>query len=261
MKILKKIWYDLQSGQNIDKYLTICLAVVFTILGYFEIANQVKVSSAILVVLALVSISLLQNHNENQNIKKTIDNLNKTEGLSNRFLKNKYEYSEIKNYIFNSNNIYMWGITLESTVSNLDLEIEKMCSSKKGIHLKVLFIKRSGIAPRMTAFRNRYTDEAGVVNSIDKNIQRLKSYAKKYNKSTIQLKEIDYLPPCSILIFESDHQKSYMFVRINHFRTSKKIRPNFILNDFDDKEWFNYFKNQFEKAWDVAEVIDTKSNS
>lgn len=82
MKILQKIVIDIQRRQNIDIYITISIAVLVSILGLVQVADQSVISSAVLATLALVSFSLLMNRKENEEIRKA---LTVTDNLQERF--------------------------------------------------------------------------------------------------------------------------------------------------------------------------------
>lgn len=82
MKILQKLVTDIKRRQNIDIYITILIAVVVSILGLVQVANQAVISSAVLATLALVSFSLLMNRQENEEIRKA---LTVTDYLQDRF--------------------------------------------------------------------------------------------------------------------------------------------------------------------------------
>ena len=66
MTILSDILQDIQSGKNLDVYITILVALVVAFLAVFGIIEPAIVSSAILATLALVSMSLLANRKREQ---------------------------------------------------------------------------------------------------------------------------------------------------------------------------------------------------
>jgi len=75
MKIIDAILNDIRKKQNLDIYITILISLVIAILGFAQVTNQDIISSAVLAVLALVSISLLVNRRENDMIQKSLLNI------------------------------------------------------------------------------------------------------------------------------------------------------------------------------------------
>ncbi len=60
MRYFKLILQDIRSGRNIDIYATIFVVILVALVDILNISSQEFISSAILLVLALVSSSLLQ---------------------------------------------------------------------------------------------------------------------------------------------------------------------------------------------------------
>lgn len=66
MRYFKLILQDIRSGRNIDIYATIFVVILVALVDILNISSQEFISSAILLVLALVSSSLLQDRRSNQ---------------------------------------------------------------------------------------------------------------------------------------------------------------------------------------------------
>ena len=81
MRIIKGVLQDIQQRKNLDFYITAIVAIAISIFGVVG-NNQVVVSSAILTVLALISVWLLQNRRDNEEIRQL---LTKTDVLHKRF--------------------------------------------------------------------------------------------------------------------------------------------------------------------------------
>ena len=82
MKVIRNLIFDIRYRQNLDIYIAVLLAFVISGLGFFQITDLNIIASAILAILALVSVNLLVNRRENELI---IKELTKIELLSNRF--------------------------------------------------------------------------------------------------------------------------------------------------------------------------------
>ena len=81
MKIFRSIWRDIRSGQNLDAYITISIALVVAVLGVTGFAPQNVVFSAILAVLALVATGLSVNRQDSKNLKNAISRIENLDHL------------------------------------------------------------------------------------------------------------------------------------------------------------------------------------
>jgi hypothetical protein len=75
MKFHQNILQDIRSGQNIDSYITIAIALTVATLGISGIANQKILLSAVLATLAMVATGLLVNRQENKRLSDAISHL------------------------------------------------------------------------------------------------------------------------------------------------------------------------------------------
>ena len=73
MKFFRLVWKDIRSGQNIDVYITVVIAIAVAIFGVIGIADLTIIASATLAILALVSVNLLSNRRENENIRELLE--------------------------------------------------------------------------------------------------------------------------------------------------------------------------------------------
>ncbi|MBN1141214.1 MAG: hypothetical protein JXB25_05400 [Deltaproteobacteria bacterium] len=72
MTLFRRKVNDLQEKHNLDIYITLVLAFTVTALAIFQVTDQSVLSAAILATLALVSLSLLKNRRETEEVAKTL---------------------------------------------------------------------------------------------------------------------------------------------------------------------------------------------
>lgn len=72
MKLYQVILQDIRARQNLDVYITVVIAVIVAVLDIFQVTDQTIVTSATLAILALVSVSLLTNRHENNEIRNRL---------------------------------------------------------------------------------------------------------------------------------------------------------------------------------------------
>lgn len=75
MKFLRSVLSDLKERQNLDVYITLAVAFTVACLDIFNVTDQSVVSEAILAIMALVSVSLLVNRRETDEVAKALSGL------------------------------------------------------------------------------------------------------------------------------------------------------------------------------------------
>lgn len=72
MNLFRSVLSDLKERQNLDVYITLAVAFTVVCLDIFNVTDQSVVSEAILATMALVSVSLLINRRETDEVAKTL---------------------------------------------------------------------------------------------------------------------------------------------------------------------------------------------
>jgi len=91
MKFYQNILQDIRSGQNIDNYITILIALAVAALGISGIADQKILLSVVLATLAMVSTGLLVSRQENRRLSDAVSRIENLDYLSDKFLHQKYD--------------------------------------------------------------------------------------------------------------------------------------------------------------------------
>jgi hypothetical protein len=254
MKFLKVFWNDILSGKNLDVYLTGIIALTVSILGVIGQINQVFISSAILATLALITNGLLVNRRENDEIHNALKTIISGEGLSNKFLRNQYDRSKLRELIQSSHTAFFWGPYLSTHITLLVDVIEERL--KSGFDVRFLIMDPLGAAAFMVAHIRGDDNTDEVKRALERNIIRLEKLRGKNHLGKLEVRVIDYLPPYTIIALDPDLPSGQMFVRLNNYDTPNEKRPTFDLVKKQDGDWFEFFRNQFEKVWKDAHIYE-----
>jgi hypothetical protein len=254
VKFFQNIWQDVRSGQNIDSYITIFIAVVIAILGITGIADEKIILSAVLATLAMVSTGLLVNRQENKRLSDAIANIENLDYLSDRFLLQQYDRDELHKRLRTSRQIFFWGITFTRTIPLLRDDIEY--GIENGLQIRILLMKPSSSSVDMAAFRSNNSNVDDLNTDLRSNLSRLLNLASKNVSGKVEVRYVNYLPPYTITCCDPQLINGHMFVRLSSFRVPNQIRPTFELTSANDKYWFNFFVEQFESVWREAESVD-----
>ena len=253
-RILNIIWQDVRSGKNIDVYITIVFAFMVAGLYITDNIDQRIVFSAILTILALVTINSLITRIENKEIVKTIRELDGTTGFAGKFLKDDFDRTILANHLQNSRKALFWGFSFVSTIPFLRDEIDR--GLKSGLDIKFLLVEPSSDAAKMSVFGNRPGDFEEFNHAINANLSQLSRHIKWNSQGKLEAKIINYMPTVKLLAFDPDLPSGIMFVRLTTFRTQRQRSPWFELSNTNDSKWFNFFLEQFDLAWNEAESVD-----
>lgn len=255
MSAIKRIVSDIMAGRNIDIYLTVTLAVLVAVLGAFQVVDVTVVLSAVLATLALVSVSLLSNRQNNESIQRAIAHIEVSTGLANRFFTKQYDRDFLKQSLRNeARQLLFWATNATSTIPLIKDDVEM--GLLRGMDAKFLFLKPESEAVQMHAFRNKRqnSDESNAI--LKSNIHLLNTIGKTVPHGSLEVKTVNYLPPYTIVAIDPELPQGLMFVRLLPFRTANDNRPVFKLTRKDDPEWFEYFVKQFLSVWEAAESTD-----
>ncbi|MBH8564473.1 hypothetical protein I8748_20185 [Nostoc sp. CENA67] len=251
MRLLRHVWQDIRSGQNLDIYITAPLSLVVAIFGVIGIANQSIVSAAILTVLALLLSHLLVTRNQNEQIQIALSKLEINQSLSaSQLMTNGDDISEIIQLLRQSKQAYFWGTTFTTHIPLLQQYLEFGLAS--GLEAKFLLVQPSSNALKMAAFRAKDVSESDLNNDLLRNIRRLDSIAISSKVGKLEIKVIDYLAPHVMYIFDPHLSSGQIIMRLSTLRVPDTMRPIIKITRSQDLEWFNFYVEQFEIAWQMA---------
>ena len=256
MNIIRDIWKDFQKGQNLDIYITVIIAIVVSILGIFQVADISVITSAVLATLALVSISLLMNRRDNDEIQKAILKIETKGTLAENFLTSDNDIPQITQLIQKAQKIYFLGTSLSTSIQTIKYEIEK--GLQRGLEVKFLLMKPYGTAIAQAVVRSKDHDENYFNEMVEISLYILETIAKNVPNGKLEYRVIDFLPHYSILAIDPHLSTGHIFIRMPVFKSSSRTRPRFKLSCKDDKVWSSFFLEQFEKMWKVSDSYESK---
>ena len=255
MKIIRDIWNDIRGGKNLDVYATFVISLIISVLGVIGVASQNVIASAILATLALVSLNILLSRRDNAEIREAvIQNSITSSGLAKRFFKQEFDRSSLRKVLGTSHKAFFWGLSFVSTLPLIQYTIEQGLES--GLEVRFLLVKRDSAAVKMGAFRNRHKRETQLNSDLVSSIELLKNLSVLKFSGKIEVREVDYLPPWTIIATDYHLPAGKMYVRLMSFRLPNENRPTFELDALADNDWYKIFCQQFETIWAEAEPVN-----
>ena len=247
MKIIRYIWNDIRKGQNLDVYITALLSVIVAILGTFGIANLSVISSAVLATLALLSISVLTNRKENEELQKNIDGLNSSRVTDQLPFTREYDRLELRNRVKIARKMFFWGFSWTTTIPTLGESILEGINN--GLDLRFLLVEPSTASAKMAVFGGSLTDESDFDLSLKTSLLRLIRLQQSTSAEKLEVRTADFFPPYRIIAIDPHLPTGYMIIRLTSLRDYRTKAPVIEIKKTDNQEWFDFFVQQFEYIW------------
>lgn len=253
MRLLRSVWQDIRSGENLDVYVTVIIAVLVAILSIFELVDQTIVLSTVLATLALVSVALLRNRHADDEIRTTLARIEVGEDTTEQ-RRIEYDLATVRDLVGSARKAYFWGLTFTRTIPALEFAFEQ--GLRTGLELKILILKPDSAAAELAAFGTRYAGVEEENQHIRATLTRLARIARDVPSGNLEVRVINYLPHWTMISFDPHLPNGRMFIRLVGFRIPNELRPSYELTNSGGNTLFQFYLEQFEEVWQEAEPVD-----
>jgi hypothetical protein len=253
MKFLKRVWGDIERGENIDLYVTVFIAVGLVILNLFGTTPDTWIAPITLAVLGLLAISVLGNRYRVEEVLQKLKQSN-TAFFFKGFppsLETDFEAAQ---------ELWLVGATLSKTITTKYRLIEEKL--RQGCTLKILLIHPEGasleiMASRYYAPQNRLL---GVQASNIKNSLQLFCDLQKVAPENIEIRTVRNSLAFGATAIDPNSSTGILYLEHYPFRTVSASLPKFILKA-SDGEWYDFFKREIQTLWDAGETWGSEDSS
>jgi hypothetical protein len=257
--------------------LILCLSVILTFVGLNYVIEPyssilLNISANLLGVVLLFFLIDRFFHLEDQEIADNVSALERRiENLSNRlerntsFLKGSDDRntSLIMSLIPDAKDVRLVGYSLENLLTAEFIE-NLVIFARNGGNLKVVIIDPRSQAAELVISNS---SQDPIRNDINQTIKLLRQTHQRSISNTsgqIEVRIINWLPSCSMVIIDPNSPRDYLQVSINclSYRSTPKMRPHFILTKSgNEQRWYQEYLNQFDDLWKESSPIElTDSN-
>ncbi len=243
MNIFDRILNDLKSGENIDLYATVVVALVVAIMNLFGVAKAGLLDSVGLVILALFATALLGNRYKLEDIQeKTGKN-----HTSNRIL-TKFP-DQFDDDFKHASEIWIIDVNGSAILKHKYRGILEDKLRKDNVTVKVLLIDPNGTACGMSAARRPGKfSELSVKRSQSNILANLDDLCElqTISPSKLKIRVIDdpLMFACNVLDPDS-HNGAIYFHRYSY---QVGIIPKFVYTPAN-QEWFDFIKKEVRSLW------------
>jgi len=242
MQILERIWDDFRSGENIDLYVTVIVAIGLAILNVVGIAPQTHLAPITLAVLGLLAITSLGN-------RYRIERLLQGQSWSiDDFYMKEYP-SSYKEDFETAQELWLIGISLRRTIqANYPMIEQKI---RQGHAIKILLVHPEGHGIEMAVARNYARREVKPKSSEIKFGLQLLCDLDKIPHNKLEFRTIEYPLAYGVTAVDPDTASGILYIEHYCFRTASDSLPRFVLRA-GDGQWYDFFKSEIRALWDAG---------
>jgi len=255
--------------------IVVFISIFFAIFGYFFIKDEdlkslvfglsTELLGYTILFIIIKRIFLIEEWEVLPRIKRLLDQLESNEAISS----DKFFLKKIEKIDFgNSKHVDLCGVTLTSTIHEHLLSLCNILNNNGNI--RILIIDENSIAPQSAEERSDSKDidisdyYTSRIRSTYKDIEYInreqkdkKHKTEKKTNSNFQVRLLSYPPSFGIIRYYDDStSSSKIIVEIYPHKKKESDRPIFILDEVNDKFWYEYFLNQYNVMWDQAIIFD-----
>jgi hypothetical protein len=239
---MRRIWDDIRSGENIDLYITVIVAIGLAILNVIGVAPQTYLAPITLAVLGLLAITSLGNRYRIEEL------LQKQVQSTDTFYVEEYP-SSYKNDFETAEELWLIGVSLRRTFQANYPKIEQKL--RQGHIIKVLLVHPEGAGLEMAVSRNYARREVEPKsNEIRFNLQLLCDLRKSF-PDKIEVRTIQYPLAYGVTAANPDTASGTLYLEHYCFRTASDSLPRFVLRAKDGR-WYDFFKSEIRALWNAG---------
>ena len=234
---IKRVWTDINQGENIDLYLTLAVAIILAGLNVFGI-GQSMVGSITLAVLALLAFSSLVNRRK---LEETVDAITRDKDV----LLEKFPAKQ-KEDMKGAKELWLIGLILNKTVNNhYPLLHEKL---KQGDHIRILMVNPDSPYNTLIAQRKFGSDSLDEIQNYQQLTLKKLCSLKTAFPQNLDIRTTDYPPFFGALAADLFSIEGVIYVEHYSYKMDSDL-PKSVFYQSDTK-WFQYFSQQIRNMWD-----------
>jgi hypothetical protein len=237
---LRKLIEDIRRRRNLDVYLTVIVALVVSVLSFFDVVPADKVSALVLAVLAILALTVLAT-------REAVENPRLARGdpeLLDDFP------PDLRSRRESSHSLYLIGVSLSRTLESSYGAFKTNLS--RGAHIRVLLTDpeadEAAIDARTLLTRPRTVD---MREEIRQSLRLLKQLQDVEN-GRLEIRTTRAAHKFGLNYVDVDTSASVMYVQLYGYRIEGESRPLLALQRTHG-EWFTCYHEQAEAMWREAE--------
>lgn len=239
------------AAHSVDLYVTLGAAIIFGVLGLMEKASQEIVTSAILAILALVSVSLLRIRSQAERIDGSLQGISSNRPAADRFFAEVDDRNEISRMISTSRTLWLQGWTLKLHLMAHEDEIRRGVAN--GLHVRILVIEPDSKAMDVAANESGNHSPEELSLTLRANLARLTAPIGGAVSGTLEVRTLNHVPHHTLIASDPEENQGRALLRMATFGGDHSKRPSFSITRQSDPGWHEFFVGQFQERWNAAQ--------
>ena len=240
MKLFYKIIEDLRSGENLDVYITIFLAMVIATLDILDLTSDDFIAPLILATLAVLAFSSLYTRQQNEEIINKLDL-----PYGNLFL-DKWP-DDFQSNVKLSQSVLIVGVSLTRTLDSYYKIFEEKI--KQGDQIKILLVRPGSVSVKLAASQMSAPNHERYVNQRIQESLQILCHLYKYENQKFEIRVIDRnLSYYATLLNHDTTNTGMIYMQLYSY---KPIDPGFPKHVFyqDDGAPYAHFSQEIMALW------------
>lgn len=252
MKQLRRVWEDIQHGENVDLYVAAPLAILIAILGIFGITSPQLVSSITLVILGLLATSLLTSRHAVKDLSQKITQTSETvffKDLANTNFETDFEDADA---------LWLIGVSLTTITRSHYSIIERKL--RAGQTIKAMVVHPDGPAIEMAEIRAYGRPSIERARTEIRNTLEDLCALSLVAPGKLEIRTIQHPLGHGVIARDPDTASGTIYIQNYPFKTEGGSRPKFMLRP-KDGFWYDFFKEELHNLWEYGVEWQCKTKS
>lgn len=249
MRLLRQIRAELATGENLELYTTVLLALTLAALGMFDFVSDKVLVAATLATLALLATGTLGSRRRVADLSELVRARQVGEiSAETFFAKDK---PGLREQVCAARDIRILGVTLSRTVRNVVDELQQ--GIREGAVVKVALIDPKTDAAAQAAARSTISDQPGVFeNRLRPTIDLLIELARTSGAAgRIEVRFLPFVPAFGLVLLDSQRANGRIYVDLYSHKSAGGDAV-FALARHRDGQWYPHFEAEFECVWEAG---------
>lgn len=243
-------WDDIRSGENIDIYLTLLVCLVLVVAGIVGIADFIVLASGILATLAILATSILGVRKAAQNLREALD-----KSGHRRRLKKHSQTGIDSGKISKAQTLDWMSVSLFKTLPMLHYGISECLRREGQVRILLVDPRNSDVLNALARSGYFFNDPEKMSRDISSILDSIENWRRTIPNCRLEIRLLRGQPPYRMHIVDRLHPTGHMYLRVFVAINSSDI-PTLSLHADEDREWFEFFTDQFERFWNESIPVE-----
>lgn len=265
MKVLRRIWNDVQRGENIDLYVLLVVAISTSIVSLLGFIPEEYLLPIILSGLALIAVSVLINRHKSEQILESVRHIqNNSEKnikvfgttdnrilTTKQFFQTRSERPPLEFRLHGAKTVDILGTSLVSLSISHQGNIRELVESGAKVRLLVSNPNNKALQ-EFLSLRYLEAETAEIhKHQVDLALENFRSLLNLNGKSgNIEVHITDRMQSFSYMGIDTYTPRGNIQIEFYLNKIPLGRNPIFLMNADTDTDWYDEFRKQFEFYWD-----------